>query len=197
MTLTELLIPTFSHMLRGLSAWLDKAAAYEKSKSKDPDALMTLRLAPDMYPLAAQVRFASYQAMEPAYRLRSEPIPETLLALQREGWNAEHRPGTFAEAKACLANTIAFLDTLSGNALDAGEYIDITLELPQRRGLRHDRRAICARLAARTVLLPYQHRVRDSASAWRSAGQGRLRRACARVSAPGHRAEGLTLPLRG
>jgi hypothetical protein len=62
--------------------------------------------------------------------LRSEPIPETALAVQREGRNAEQRPGTFAEAKTCLANAIAFLDTLPGNALDAGEYIDISLELP-------------------------------------------------------------------
>ncbi len=130
MTLTELLVPTVSHMLRGLSAWLDKAAAYEKSKGKGPDGLMTLRLAPDMYPLAAQVRFVCYQAMEPAYRLRSEPIPDAVLAVQREGWNAEQRPGTFAEAKACLANAIAFLDTLPDNALDAGEYIDISLALP-------------------------------------------------------------------
>lgn len=130
MTLTELLIPTFSQMLRGLSAWLDKAADYESANGKHPDALMTLRLAPDMYPLAAQVRFVCYQAMEPAYRLRSEAIPQALVMLQKEGWNAEQHPGTFADAKACLANALAFLDTLAGNALDAGEYIDISLSLP-------------------------------------------------------------------
>ncbi|WP_353191609.1 DUF1993 domain-containing protein [Pandoraea pnomenusa] len=130
MTLTELLVPTCSHMLRALSAWLDKAAAYEKSQGKDADALMTLRLAPDMYPLAAQVRFVCYQSMEPAYRLRSEPIPEHVLALQHEGWNADQHPGTFADAKTRLTDTIAFLDTLPDNALDAGEYIDISLSLP-------------------------------------------------------------------
>ncbi|MCI3207160.1 MULTISPECIES: DUF1993 domain-containing protein [Pandoraea] len=130
MTLTELLIPTFLQMLRGHSAWLDKAAAYEKAQGKDPDALMTLRLAPDMYPLAAQARFASYLSMEPVYRLRGEAIPEAAQAIQREGWNSAQRPGTFDEAKACLAHAIAFLEALPGNALDAGEYIDIALTLP-------------------------------------------------------------------
>ncbi|AJP59275.2 hypothetical protein UC34_00325 [Pandoraea vervacti] len=130
MTLTELLIPTFVQMLRGQSAWLDKAAAYAKTQGKDADTLMTLRLAPDMYPLAAQARFASYLSMEPVYRLRGEAIPESAKAIQREGWNSAQRPGTFAQAKACLADAIAFHETLPGNALDAGEYIDIALEMP-------------------------------------------------------------------
>ncbi|MFJ2994458.1 DUF1993 family protein [Pandoraea sp. NPDC087047] len=130
MTLTEILIPTFLQMLRGQSVWLDKAAAYEKANGKEPDALMTLRLAPDMYPLAAQARFASYLSMEPVYRLRGEAIPEAAQAVQREGWNSGQRPGTFAEAKARLAEAIAFLEALPDNALDAGEYIDIALELP-------------------------------------------------------------------
>ncbi|UVA79591.1 DUF1993 domain-containing protein [Pandoraea commovens] len=130
MTLTELLIPTFLHMLRGQSAWLDKAAAHEQAQGKDADDLMTLRLAPDMYPLAAQARFASYLSMEPVHRLRGEPIPEATKEIQREGWNSAQRPGTFAEAKARLATAITFLEALPGNALDAGEYIDIALELP-------------------------------------------------------------------
>ncbi|MGC7405344.1 DUF1993 domain-containing protein [Pandoraea pneumonica] len=130
MTLTELLVPTLSQMLRALSAWLDKAADFERSAGKHPDALMTLRLAPDMYPLAAQVRFVSYQAMEPAYRLRGEPIPEAALAVQREGWNANQKPGTFDEAKACLANALAFLAALPSDALDAGANQPVSLALP-------------------------------------------------------------------
>ncbi|AJC20539.1 DUF1993 domain-containing protein [Pandoraea pulmonicola] len=130
MTLTEILKPTTSQMMRALSAWLDKAARYEKSKGGTPDRLMTLRLAPDMYPLAAQVRFVSYQAMEPAFRLRGEAIPDDVLAVQSEGWRASEKPGTFAEAKACLANAIAFVDALPANALDAGADKVVSLALP-------------------------------------------------------------------
>jgi len=130
MTLTELLVPTLSQMLRALSNWLVKAAEYERSAGKDPNALMTLRLAPDMYPLAAQVRFVSYQAMEPAYRLRGEAVAEAALDVQREGWNANQKPGTFDDAKACLARSLAFLDALPPGALDAGKDITVSLALP-------------------------------------------------------------------
>ncbi|WP_239666565.1 DUF1993 family protein, partial [Burkholderia multivorans] len=64
---TQLLVPTFSQLLRAQSAWLDKAAGHWRAAGDDPDALMTLKLAPDMYPLAAQVRFSCFQAMEPVH----------------------------------------------------------------------------------------------------------------------------------
>jgi uncharacterized protein len=65
MSLTNLLVPSFTQMLRGLSAWLDRATAHEQASGGELDALLSLRLAADMYPLAAQVRFACFQAQEP------------------------------------------------------------------------------------------------------------------------------------
>ncbi|WP_034177651.1 DUF1993 family protein, partial [Burkholderia ambifaria] len=75
MSPTQLLVPTLTQMLRAQSAWLDKAVAHRQAVGDAPDAVLTLKLAPDMYPLAAQVRFSCFQAMEPVYRLRGEPLP--------------------------------------------------------------------------------------------------------------------------
>lgn len=130
MQLTRLLVPTFAQTLKSLSAWLDKAAAHEKEKGADPDALMTLRLAPDMFPLSAQVRFVSFQAQEPVYRLRGQEVPQALLNVRTEGAKSNEEPGTFAQAQACIAETIAFLSGLAPDALDAEAERLIALDLP-------------------------------------------------------------------
>ncbi len=50
MTLTDLLIPTYRDMLRALRGLLDKAEAQVGAESAE--ALLSARLAPDMFPLA-------------------------------------------------------------------------------------------------------------------------------------------------
>ncbi|KVZ42410.1 DUF1993 family protein [Burkholderia ubonensis] len=130
MSLTQLLVPTFTQFLRGLSSWLDKAAAHRQAIDAEPDALLSERLAADMYPLAAQIRFACFQALEPVCRLRGEPLPEALLAVRQEGWNANAQPGTWADAKARIDDALALLDGLSPTALDQGGTLPIALELP-------------------------------------------------------------------
>ncbi|CAB3746493.1 hypothetical protein GQ57_35145 [Burkholderia sp. MSh2] len=130
MSPTQLLVPTFTHLLHALSAWLDKAAGHRQAAGDAPDAAMTLKLADDMYPLAAQVRFSCFQATEPIHRLRGEPVPASLLALREAGWNANAQPGTLADAQATIAATLAFLGELAPDALDGGVALPIALELP-------------------------------------------------------------------
>ena len=48
--------PIFVQFLTSLSAVLDKAAAHAEAKKIDPVVLLDMRLSPDMYPLARQVR---------------------------------------------------------------------------------------------------------------------------------------------
>jgi len=128
--LTNLLVPSFTQMLRGLSSWLDKAASHQQAWGREPDALLSLRLAADMYPLAAQVRFACFQAQEPAYLLRNEPLPEALENVRREGWNAGEQPGTLIDAQARIASAISFLDGLEPNALDESAKLPVSLKIP-------------------------------------------------------------------
>jgi hypothetical protein len=59
MSLTNFLVPTYTQMLNGLSGWLAKAQQH--MPGVEAEALLSARLASDMYPLSSQVRFACFQ----------------------------------------------------------------------------------------------------------------------------------------
>ncbi len=126
MTLTDLLMPTYRQMLSGLAAWLRKA----QTEVADADALMSARLAPDMFPLSTQVRFACRQAYEGVFRLRHEAFPPAVEQLLEEGRNGGERPGTIEEALTRIDEVLAFLDGLEPDALDGGAGRALALELP-------------------------------------------------------------------
>lgn len=127
MSLHELLIPTFTQALCAMGGWLDKAEAHQGT---DRAALLSNRLAPDMYPLAAQIRFACFQAQEPLFRLQGLALPETLLSVRQQGWNANTDPGTWAQARECLSVAIGTLKDLPAGALDQHGGHTISLALP-------------------------------------------------------------------
>jgi hypothetical protein len=130
MSLADLWIPTATQAIAALSAWLDKAAAYAGERGEEPDALMALRLAPDMYPLAAQIRFVAFQSQEALHRLAGAEVPQALLEVRREGWQANEQPGTFAAASAHLQEAGAALAAADAAALDGGRDRALSLELP-------------------------------------------------------------------
>ncbi|MCW6534994.1 DUF1993 domain-containing protein [Sphingomonas lycopersici] len=121
--LTSLIVPAYAQMLRALSGWLDKAEAQKPGAAAE--ALLAARLAPDMFPLAVQIRFVCVQAQEPIFRLRGEPVPATL-----DARDAEAFPGTIAEAKAQIAAAIAALDAVPADALDGAAQQPLALAMP-------------------------------------------------------------------
>jgi hypothetical protein len=127
MHLTELLVPTWRNMLRTLSGLLDKARA--QLPAEEAEALLSARLAPDMFPLVTQLCFAAYQAQDGALRLRGELRPARLDALAAEAREGRG-PGSIAEAKAVLDEALSFLDALAPDALDSGAGRAIALDLP-------------------------------------------------------------------
>lgn len=128
MSLTDLLVPTYRQMLGTLSRWLDKAES--QPPAGGADALLAARLAPDMFPLSTQIRFACVQAWEGVYRLQRRDFPASLAELLDEGRAAGERPGTIAEARARVAETLAMLDSLAAEALDADPNTPIAHALP-------------------------------------------------------------------
>ena len=62
MTLPDILVPTYVQMLGALSAWLAKAEA--QMPDGRAETLLVARLAPDMFPLATQIRFACVDGPE-------------------------------------------------------------------------------------------------------------------------------------
>ncbi|MCP1468390.1 hypothetical protein J3E64_000057 [Sphingobium sp. OAS761] len=128
MTLTDLLAPTYVQMLKALSAWLTKAQA--QMPGDTADALMSARLAPDMFPLSTQVRFACVQAQEGLYRLKGEAFPPALTQLLDEGRDAGERPGTIADAQARIAQTLALVEALAAQIADGDPDRMIAHDLP-------------------------------------------------------------------
>lgn len=108
MNLTTLLVAPLANQLRAVSGWLDKAEAFAAGRPEGPEGLLSLRLAPDMFPLTTQLRFLAFQAQEPVYRLRGEAVPEAVLQVRQEGRDGGERPGTWAEARARVAEASDF-----------------------------------------------------------------------------------------
>ncbi|WP_205479250.1 DUF1993 domain-containing protein [Sphingomonas arenae] len=130
MTLTDLLVPSLVNQLRALSGWLDKAEAFTAERGESPDGLLGLRLAPDMFPLTTQLRFLAFQAQEPLYRLRGEPVPEAVLVIRQEGRDGGEQPGTWAQGRARVTEALAVVEAVGPGELDAAADKPLAHELP-------------------------------------------------------------------
>jgi hypothetical protein len=139
MNLTALLVPALANQLHAVSGWLDKAEAFAAGRGESPDGLLAQRLAPDMYPLTTQLCFLAFQAQEPVYRLRGEAVPEPVLEVRQEGRDGSERRGTWAEARARVAEAAALLATVGSEELDAHAGKPISHDLPN--GMVFDRTA--------------------------------------------------------
>ena len=136
MTLPDILVPTYVQMLGSLSAWLTKAEA--QKPDGEAETLLIARLAPDMFPLSTQIRFACVQAQEGMFRLLGQAFPPSIEVLLNEGRDATDRPGSMADAHARIAETIAIVAaagvpevdpaTPIAHALPQGMVFDLTAE---------------------------------------------------------------------
>ena len=128
MTLADMLVPTYVQMLRALSNWLAKAEA--QRPNGEAEALLSARLAPDMFPLSTQVRFACVQAQEGVSRLAGQAFPASLDVLLEEGRNAAERPGSIADARARISETVAVVEGAASDALDTDPATPIAHAIP-------------------------------------------------------------------
>lgn len=126
MTPLDLLAPTYEQMLAALSRWLEKA---EAERPEDPDAILAERLAPDMFPLSTQVRFACVQAQEGMCRLTGKAFPPSVAQLLQEGRNADEQLGTLSDARARIAETLTFVQQARDEA-NANSQSVIAHEIP-------------------------------------------------------------------
>ncbi len=108
-------VPVFQHMLRNLSHILDKGEANAQARKFDPSVLATARLAPDMLPFTRQVLIACDGAKNGTARIAGVEAPKF-----------EDNETTFAELKARIQKTLAFLETVPAAKIDGTEDRDIT-----------------------------------------------------------------------
>ena len=109
-------VPVFKQMLTALKTILAQASEHATAKSIEPDAYLQARLAPDMFPLLKQVQVAADFSRGVTARLAGVDVPQF--------------PGhenSFADLDALLAQTLAFLDSVTAAQFEGKESAEIVL----------------------------------------------------------------------
>lgn len=114
-------LPVFIRGLQNLAAILEKGEAHANAKKIDLAVFFNARLAPDMFPLSRQVQIASDVVKGGAARLAGVEVP-----------SFPDNETSFAELKARIEKTIAFLNTLNAAQIDGSETRDIVLKVGGR-----------------------------------------------------------------
>ncbi|GHA70316.1 DUF1993 domain-containing protein [Cognatilysobacter bugurensis] len=128
-------VPVFRQMLASLADVLHKAQAHAEERKIEPDALLQMRLSPDMFPLVRQVQIACDFAKGVSARLAGVEVP-----------SYEDTERTFDELQARIARTREFIEGLDASAFEGSEGRDVVL----RPGTPKERR-----LDGRTYLVHY------------------------------------------
>jgi uncharacterized protein len=114
-------MPAFVQMLNNLSAILDKAEAHAANRQIDPEVFLNYRLAPDMLPFVRQIQIAADLAKGAAARLAGVEVPKH-----------DDIEKTFADLKARLATTAAFVQSFKASEIDGSEDREINLTLGEQ-----------------------------------------------------------------
>ena len=101
---------------------MDKAEAHTKNRKIDPEVLLDYRLAPDMLPLIRQVQIAADLAKGAAARLAGVEVPKH-----------DDTEKTFADLKARITNTVAFVQSIQPTDIDGSEGREINLTLGEHK----------------------------------------------------------------
>ena len=119
-------VPVFQQMLGSLDALLAKAEAHATERKIEPDALLHARLSPDMFPLLRQVQIACDFAKGISARLAQVQPPVH-----------DDQEKTFAELRALIARTLAFIGGLSAEAFEGADAREVVLRpgTPKERSL--------------------------------------------------------------
>jgi uncharacterized protein len=109
-------VPVFLQLLPALSGAIDKGQAFAESRKYDPNLLLQLRLAPDMFPFARQVQQATAHALAPG-RVAGATLPNL------------QDCNSVADLKQRIATTVDFLKGLQPAQIDGKEDSNVTVKL--------------------------------------------------------------------
>jgi hypothetical protein len=112
-------IPVFIQHLNGLNTVLDKAASWAAARKVNESDLLNMRLSPDMFNLARQVRAATDHAANAAGRLAGKELLKFA--------NDET---TIVQLKDRLAKTIDYLRNIKQSEIDGTESKEISITFP-------------------------------------------------------------------
>lgn len=114
----SILVPPLVHTMNAIAKVLAKGEAFAAERKIDPAVLLDYRLAPDMFALTRQVQVMSDTAKGAAARLAGVEVPKY-----------EDTEKTFAELKARIDKTVAFMQGLKPQAFDGADTRDVTVPI--------------------------------------------------------------------
>lgn len=117
--LYDMTVPAYINGLKSLSGQLERALAWGAENNVGELQLVAARLAPDMFPLASQVRFTCAQASQGLVRLGASGAPEF----------AEDA-ADFSGLQTQIAQTIAWLETVDRDPIDGDPERPVSFTLP-------------------------------------------------------------------
>ncbi|KTE38748.1 MULTISPECIES: DUF1993 domain-containing protein [unclassified Sphingopyxis] len=117
--LYDMTVPAYANGLKALSAQLDKALAWGADNGVGELQFIAARLAPDMFPLASQVRFSCLQAIQAPTRLGATGAP----AFAEDATD-------FAGLQAQIAETLAWLGSVDAATIDTDPGRAVGFDLP-------------------------------------------------------------------
>ncbi len=121
LSLYDASIPGYVLMLKNLAALLEKAEAHAAATGVDPATYLSARVTEDMAPLTRQIQMASDAAKGGAARLAGVTPP-----------SMPDTETTWAEVKARVAKTLAFVETITPDQVSDDETRIIELPTPNR-----------------------------------------------------------------
>lgn len=113
--------PVFVRLLNNLNAILDKAVAHAQAQGIDPAQLVNASLAPDMFALSRQIQIATDAAKGCVARLAQADVP-----------SFADTESNFAELKARIDKTIAFIQNIAAEQLEGSETRIVTIKAGER-----------------------------------------------------------------
>ncbi|CAN5121125.1 DUF1993 domain-containing protein [soil metagenome] len=128
LSMYEVSIAQIDRAFKQLLVFLDKGEAHAAATGEPPGSFIECRLAADMLPLSAQVQIATDIAKGCGARLAGVEVP-----------SYADDEKTFAELKARIEKTLAFLHSLDRAAIDASADRDIALSIRKQPMLMQGR----------------------------------------------------------
>lgn len=108
-------VPVFINMLTNLRAIVDYAEQEFSSRKVDPQAILTARLFPDMYPFAQQINRAVFHATAFPASLAGEDAPAP-------AGDAD----SYAGLKTRISGAIGYLEKIGAAGIDGKEEADVS-----------------------------------------------------------------------
>ncbi len=108
LSLYQCSVPVYQRSLAAFLAILDKAEAHAKARKFDPNNYLSMRLAPDMFPLTRQIQAFCDHAKIASFRLAGATPPAM-----------EDKETTIDELRARIEATLGLLKTIDAKAVDS------------------------------------------------------------------------------